>query len=162
MTQRPAPVFPLRSFLEAKDVRLPKLRVVDVGAMILSEAEEVWQPLQRAGHCASVVGFEPCDEECRRLNESVQQLQESPSEALFSIHFHIFYIFNYFHSFLIISHRLPRGSADTEFRFLPWALGDGARGQFRRCSAAMTSSMLEMGGWAAMGIKGISLWHRRS
>lgn len=31
----------------------------------------------------------------------------------------------------------------TEFRFLPWALGDGSRGQFRRCSAAMTSSMLE-------------------
>ena len=31
----------------------------------------------------------------------------------------------------------------TAFRFLPWALGDGSRGQFRRCSAAMTSSMLE-------------------
>lgn len=38
------------------------------------------------------------------------------------------------------------GSDSTEstaFRFLPWALGDGSRGQFRRCSAAMTSSMLE-------------------
>ena len=34
-------------------------------------------------------------------------------------------------------------STSTSFRFLPWALGDGSRGQFRRCSAAMTSSMLE-------------------
>ena len=31
----------------------------------------------------------------------------------------------------------------TAFRFLPWALGDGQTGQFRKCSAAMTSSMLE-------------------
>lgn len=126
MTQRPAPVFPLRSFLEAKDVRLPKLRVVDVGAMILSEAEEVWQPLQRAGHCASVVGFEPCDEECRRLNESVQQLQESPSEALFSIHFHIFsYIFIHFSSFLIVFQEvLPtRSSVSCPGR---WATARGA------------------------------------
>lgn len=38
---------------------------------------------------------------------------------------------------------MATSSTSTSFRFLPWALGDGSRGQFRRCSAAMTSSMLE-------------------
>ncbi|CAK9031239.1 DNA polymerase delta catalytic subunit [Durusdinium trenchii] len=105
---------------------MPKVRVIDVGAMFLDEAEEVWQPLQRRGHCASVVGFEPCAEECERLNASVNGLRKDeegsasaePSAAV-------------------------AAAESTAFRFLPWALGDGQTGQFRKCSAAMTSSMLE-------------------
>eukprot|EP00435_Cladocopium_sp_Y103_P020327 s2379_g4.t4 len=64
------------------------IHVDDVAIELL---QEIWQPLQRRGHCESV---------------------DSSDSA-------------------------------TAFRFLPWALGDGSRGQFRRCSAAMTSSMLE-------------------
>ena len=94
---------------------LPRTRVVDVGAMFLDEAEEVWRPLQRRGHCESVVGFEPCSEECDRLNALIDSLSADGEVE----------------------------GADCVFRFLPWALGDGSRGQFRRCSAAMTSSMLE-------------------
>ena len=64
-------------FLESGGVSaLPRLRVVDVGAMLLSEAEEVWQPLQRRNHCESVVGFEPCQEECDRLNAEMGNSQE--------------------------------------------------------------------------------------
>jgi len=116
--QHPPPFFPLRDFLKESGVcDLPRVRVIDVGAMFLSEAEEIWQPLQRRGHCESVVGFEPCTEECERLNSSVSSLKTSEDGS--------------------------DSTESTAFRFLPWALGDGSRGQFRRCSAAMTSSMLE-------------------
>merc|ERR1719456_852121 len=39
--------------------------------------------------------------------------------------------------------RSSRGEPACEFRFLASALGNGARGEFRLCSAPMTSSMLE-------------------
>lgn len=86
-----------------------------MGAMLLSEAEEVWKPLQRRGNCESVVGFEPCAEECDRLNADAATSSAASSSS---------------------------SSAPT-LRFLPWALGDGSTGTFHRCSAAMTSSMLE-------------------
>merc|ERR1711879_1100838 len=35
------------------------------------------------------------------------------------------------------------GKEKPTFCFLPWALGDGSKGTFRRCAAPMTSSMLE-------------------
>lgn len=107
------PLFELADLLT--EVPLPKVRVVDVGAMILSEAEDIWRPLVRRGHCESVVGFEPCAEECDRLNELAAGQEEQGGSS----------------------------SSSCSFRFLPWAIGDGSRGQFRRCSAAMTSSMLE-------------------
>eukprot|EP00434_Breviolum_minutum_P037296 symbB.v1.2.033067.t1/scaffold4057.1/size45452/1 len=76
--QHPPPFFPLKEFLQQSGVSdLPRLRVIDVGAMFLNEAEEIWQPLQRRGHCESVVGFEPCAEECDRLNHSVNSLKTS-------------------------------------------------------------------------------------
>ncbi|CAE7679795.1 POLD1 [Symbiodinium pilosum] len=115
--KHPPPLFPLREFLAKGGVAaLPRTRVVDVGAMFLDEAEEVWRPLQRRGHCESVVGFEPCSEECDRLNTLIDSLSADGADG---------------------------GSSSCVFKFLPWALGDGSRGQFRRCSAAMTSSMLE-------------------
>mmetsp|Transcript_4267 Transcript_4267/g.7494 ORF Transcript_4267/g.7494 Transcript_4267/m.7494 type:complete len:322 (+) Transcript_4267:51-1016(+) len=109
------PLFALKDFLSeaSSDANLPQVRIIDVGAMLLGEAEDVWRPLLRRGHCESVVGFEPCAEECERLNSDAAS-QKSVSS-----------------------------SQSCSFRFLPWALGDGSRGQFRRCSAAMTSSMLE-------------------
>eukprot|EP00930_Biecheleria_cincta_P017277 TRINITY_DN13785_c0_g3_i1.p1 TRINITY_DN13785_c0_g3~~TRINITY_DN13785_c0_g3_i1.p1 ORF type:complete len:330 (-),score=69.85 TRINITY_DN13785_c0_g3_i1:61-1050(-) len=118
LPQHPPPLFPLKEFLEkacheSASAGLPRVRIIDVGAMLLSEAEEVWKPLQRRGHCESVVGFEPCAEECDRLNADAASAASSSSS-----------------------------SAPT-LRFLPWAVGDGSTGQFRRCSAAMTSSMLE-------------------
>jgi len=122
--QHPPPLFPLRDFLKQVGVEsLPKVRVTDVGAMFLNEAEEVWRPLQRRGHCESVVGFEPCSEECDRLNALIHSMEgiEAPDPSAGS----------------------TGSSSACAFRFLPWALGDGSRGQFRRCSAAMTSSMLE-------------------
>ena len=116
--KHPPPLFPLRDFLSQDGVvSLPKSRVVDVGAMFLDEAEEVWRPLQRRGHCESVVGFEPCSEECDRLNTLIDSLSADGESGA--------------------------GTDACVFKFLPWALGDGSRGQFRRCSAAMTSSMLE-------------------
>jgi len=92
--------------------RLPGIRVVDVGAMLLDDADDVWRPLVRGGLCESVVGFEPNADECERLNAGAAS-------------------------------RAASGGRACSFRFLPWALGDGSAGQFRRCSAPMTSSMLE-------------------
>mmetsp|Transcript_73189 Transcript_73189/g.196426 ORF Transcript_73189/g.196426 Transcript_73189/m.196426 type:complete len:293 (+) Transcript_73189:1-879(+) len=92
----------------------PAVRVVDVGAMLLDEADDVWRPLVRRGLCESVVGFEPNPEECDRANARLARAGPAPA-----------------------------GGGAAAFRCLPWALGDGSRGQFRRCSAAMTSSMLE-------------------
>jgi len=109
--QAEPPLFPLASFLkkalEGGATAVPRIRVVDVGAMILSDAEDIWRPLLRRGLCESVVGFEPNADECERLNSST-----------------------------------PSGSGCC-FRFLPWALGDGSIGQLRRCTAPMTSSLLE-------------------
>merc|ERR1719327_1503548 len=90
-------------------VELEVVRVVDVGAMFLSEAEDVWGPVRRLNLCESIVGFEPCEEECEKLN----QLNRDS------------------------------GSSECSVRFLPHALGDGTKGQFRLYSAPMTSSMLE-------------------
>mmetsp|Transcript_58502 Transcript_58502/g.161856 ORF Transcript_58502/g.161856 Transcript_58502/m.161856 type:complete len:332 (-) Transcript_58502:238-1233(-) len=107
------PLFPLSQLLRdiCPDEAIPRIHVVDIGAMILSEAEDVWKPLVRKSLCASVVGFEPCAEECDRLNASTA----SSSSA----------------------------AAAPTYRWLPWALGDGSVGEFRLCSAPMTSSMLE-------------------
>lgn len=107
-SQRPRaapPIFHLSAVVPS--ATLPRIRVVDVGAMLLAEAEDIWRPLLHCGCCESVVGFEPCKEECDRLQTS------SSNEA------------------------------GCSFRWLPFALGDGATGQFRLCSAPMTSSMLE-------------------
>lgn len=84
--------------------------------MLLGEAEDIWRPLLHRGHCESVVGFEPCAEECELLQKSTASQVSAPG---------------------------PAGAGGCSFHWLPWALGDGSRGQFRRCSAAMTSSMLE-------------------
>jgi len=89
---------------------VPKVSIVDVGAMLLGEAEDIWRPLLHVGLVESVVGFEPCQDECDKLNA------DSASRS---------------------------ASSSAVFKFLPWALGDGSSGEFRRCSAAMTSSMLE-------------------
>lgn len=105
--------------------QVPRVRVVDVGAMILSEAEDVWKPLVRRGLCESVVGFEPCADECARLNAATSAAGASSGSSG------------------------PPGAAGadgrpaTAYRWLPWALGDGSAGSFQRCSAPMTSSMLE-------------------
>eukprot|EP00418_Pyrodinium_bahamense_P082166 CAMPEP_0179051290 /NCGR_PEP_ID=MMETSP0796-20121207/21170_1 /TAXON_ID=73915 /ORGANISM="Pyrodinium bahamense, Strain pbaha01" /LENGTH=339 /DNA_ID=CAMNT_0020747829 /DNA_START=45 /DNA_END=1064 /DNA_ORIENTATION=- len=119
-TERPPreaepPLFSLADLLRearANTAQVPRVRVVDVGAMILGEAEDVWRPLVRRGLCESVVGFEPNVDECELLNASAS------------------------------SQGCGQGFA-CSFRFLPWALGDGSKGEFRRCSASMTSSMLE-------------------
>jgi len=114
-SQLEPPFFPLADFLRQALPgvgQLPRVRVVDVGAMMLEESEDVWRPLVRRGLCESVVGFEPCAQECARLNASTSSTASAS------------------------------GSACT-FRWLPWALGDGSKGQFRLCSAPMTSSMLE-------------------
>lgn len=86
--------------------------------MLLSEAEDVWRPLVHRGLCESVVGFEPnaedCPQECDVLNAHAASSSASAGS----------------------------GGAPS-MRFLPWALGDGMPGEFRLCSAPMTSSMLE-------------------
>jgi len=112
----PEPLFSLADVLRQALGResLPRVHVCDVGAMILGEAEDVWKPLVRRGLCQSVVGFEPCADECDELNKQAAATSSRESPA-----------------------------ASPEYRFLPWALGDGSEGQFRRCAAAMTSSMLE-------------------
>lgn len=113
VVRRPAPpMFPLRAFFEGvlPGQPLPRLRIVDVGAMLLPGSEEVWMPLLHSDFCESVAGFEPNAQECSRLNE----------QPIFS----------------------GSGSSCTT-KFLPYALGDGSSGQFRLCSAPMTSSMLE-------------------
>mmetsp|Transcript_27917 Transcript_27917/g.65942 ORF Transcript_27917/g.65942 Transcript_27917/m.65942 type:complete len:338 (-) Transcript_27917:176-1189(-) len=109
------PFFPLAGFLKEALPNagpLPRVRVVDVGAMLLSDSEDIWRPLVRRGLCDSVVGFEPCVDECERLNASTSSTASA-------------------------------NGSNCTFRWLPWALGDGSTGQFRRCSAPMTSSMLE-------------------
>jgi len=114
--QAPSPLFSLREFLcEAlSGEALPRLRVVDVGAMFLGEAEDVWGPLFRQGLCESVIGFEPIEEECSLANEQAsRRAQPGPDGTTCSV------------------------------RFLPYFVGDGSRGVFRQCSAPMTSSMLE-------------------
>ncbi|CAE8726148.1 unnamed protein product [Polarella glacialis] len=123
--QHPPPLFHLAELLQqasgdSSSIELPRVRIIDVGAMLLGESEDVWRPLLRRGHCESVVGFEPCPEECDRLNAN------GPSSVSAGC-----------------GQASPSGSSQCSFRFLPWALGDGSTGQFRRCSAAMTSSMLE-------------------
>jgi FkbM family methyltransferase len=115
--QAPPPIFSLAKLLRedptAESLRdgasLPRMRVVDVGAMFLNEAEDVWGPLRRLDLCESIVGFEPCAEECDKLNQ--------------------------------LNH--TGGGSECSMRFLPHALGDGSIGEFRLCSAPMTSSMLE-------------------
>lgn len=115
--QAPAPFFSLAALLRedagvaslCEGGSLPRVRVVDVGAMFLSEAEDVWGPLRRLNLCESIVGFEPCSEECEKLNQL----------------------------------NVQGGTSECSVRFLPHALGDGSTGQFRLCSAPMTSSMLE-------------------
>jgi FkbM family methyltransferase len=48
---------------------LPRLTIVDVGAMDIGETGSLaWQPLVDAG-LARVIGFEPVEAECRRLND---------------------------------------------------------------------------------------------
>ena len=54
-------LFPLVDLLRAAlpdGTAVPRLRVVDVGAMLLGDAEDVWKPLLHQGLCESVVGFD--------------------------------------------------------------------------------------------------------
>lgn len=79
----PLPLFPLAQMIEETlgsrsgyagpggacgSFCMPKIRVVDIGAMFLEEGEDAWSPLLHANLCESVVGFEPNEEECERLN----------------------------------------------------------------------------------------------
>eukprot|EP00929_Paragymnodinium_shiwhaense_P032623 TRINITY_DN18052_c0_g1_i1.p1 TRINITY_DN18052_c0_g1~~TRINITY_DN18052_c0_g1_i1.p1 ORF type:complete len:340 (+),score=95.59 TRINITY_DN18052_c0_g1_i1:92-1111(+) len=147
----PTPIFPISAFLrealqtgDAGDSQrttplLPRIRVVDVGAMSLGDGDDVWTPLRSVGLVESVVGFEPVQEECDKLNAmhaassqtSATQLLLQPAvggaEASSSSS----------------ASAAPSTSAGCTMRFLPYALGDGSNGQFRTCSAPMTSSMLE-------------------
>lgn len=74
--QAPPPIFSLASLLRedqeliatCEGARVPRIRVVDVGAMLLDDGEDVWAPLRRLKLCESIVGFEPCAEECDKLN----------------------------------------------------------------------------------------------
>lgn len=119
--QASPPLFSLASLLRDEPAAacllenscVPRMRVVDVGAMFLPEAEDVWGPLRRLKLCESVIGFEPCAEECEKLNRLNHNSESTTS------------------------------SSECSVRFLPHALGDGSTGQFRLCSAPMTSSMLE-------------------
>eukprot|EP00928_Gymnodinium_smaydae_P016841 TRINITY_DN16374_c0_g1_i1.p1 TRINITY_DN16374_c0_g1~~TRINITY_DN16374_c0_g1_i1.p1 ORF type:complete len:418 (-),score=50.09 TRINITY_DN16374_c0_g1_i1:32-1135(-) len=146
-TQVPEPIFSLsQMFREANpDGGLPKVRVVDVGAMILDDSEDVWRPLVRRGLCASVVGFEPHAEECARLNalcassSARTDTESTAAEASCGV---------VKDALPTVTHESAKGnsassSTSCSFRFLPWALGDGSEGIFRSCSAPMTSSMLE-------------------
>mmetsp|Transcript_15754 Transcript_15754/g.28711 ORF Transcript_15754/g.28711 Transcript_15754/m.28711 type:complete len:334 (-) Transcript_15754:173-1174(-) len=111
--QAPLPLFSISEFTRLASVHLPRLVVVDVGAMLLDEAEDVWVPLLRGEHCEKVFGFEPNADECNKLNTEMAARQAASSK-------------------------------DTcECQFLPYALGDGSPGEFKVCSAPMTSSMLE-------------------
>merc|ERR1712232_1111429 len=59
-------LFPLAALFREtlpEGTTVPRVRVVDVGAMLLGEADDVWTPLLRQGLCESVVGFEPNAEE---------------------------------------------------------------------------------------------------
>jgi len=121
--QAAPPLFPLvrllHEALPSSDWPLPRISVVDVGAMFMSEAEDVWGPLFRAGLCESIVGFEPNTDECKLLNDRSAVGNLAPTG--------------------------PPGDLvpPCSVRFLPHALGDGSSGEFRLCAAPMTSSMLE-------------------
>lgn len=55
------------SILELLPPPPPKIQVVDVGAQWDPGSPDVYLPLVRAG-CAAVIGFEPLQQECDRLN----------------------------------------------------------------------------------------------
>ena len=57
--------FPIVSII----AELPRLKIVDVGAMTLGEDSDPYSPLLRALRC-EVVGFEPLEDECDKLNRS--------------------------------------------------------------------------------------------
>eukprot|EP00971_Amphidinium_carterae_P149891 2971457-Amphidinium_carterae.1 len=73
--QAPLPLFSTREFAQLASLQLPRLAVVDVGAMLLDEAEDVWVPLLRGNHCEKVFGFEPNAEECDKLNAEMAARQ---------------------------------------------------------------------------------------
>jgi len=133
--QAPPPLFPIRELLQSAVLRVPRLVVVDVGAMLLDEAEDVWVPLLRGDFCERVFGFEPNEEECQKLNAEMAARRASAAASS---------------SAAASATGVPSSGAGSSkldpgcrFEFLPCALGDGSPGEFRGCSAPMTSSMLE-------------------
>lgn len=64
-TERPIDIL---AFLERENVSLPPIKVVDVGAMDVGEAEP-WARLVSSG-AASLIGFEPNPSECEKLNQA--------------------------------------------------------------------------------------------
>lgn len=56
------------AFLESEHVSLPQLKIVDVGAMDVGEAEP-WARLVSSG-VASLIGFEPNPTECEKLTQA--------------------------------------------------------------------------------------------
>ncbi len=60
-------MFPISALLPP----LPRLKIVDVGAMIIDEGAEPYAELFKAVPC-DVIGFEPNATECERLNNSKQ------------------------------------------------------------------------------------------
>ena len=65
---RPAHPVDIIDFLKRNDVMLPTLKIVDVGAMDVGEAEP-WSGLVEIG-AATLIGFEPNPPECEKLNAS--------------------------------------------------------------------------------------------
>eukprot|EP00927_Polykrikos_kofoidii_P036105 TRINITY_DN30518_c0_g2_i2.p1 TRINITY_DN30518_c0_g2~~TRINITY_DN30518_c0_g2_i2.p1 ORF type:complete len:261 (+),score=55.48 TRINITY_DN30518_c0_g2_i2:142-924(+) len=142
----PHALFPLADLLieaRAGDFEVldgARIVVVDVGAMSLGDAEDIWSPLWQSGLCESVVGFEPNETECQQLNRTART-----SPPLRSATFRA--------STATGAEAIAEVDSQTQRErpqekpctmcFLPYALGDGSKGEFRLCSAPMTSSMLE-------------------
>jgi len=70
MTTPPRPV-DILDFLASEEVSTPALRIVDVGAMDVGEAEP-WSRLVATG-AANLIGFEPNSAECEKLNAGAQE-----------------------------------------------------------------------------------------
>lgn len=66
MRKNPPPI-DIIEFLQNEDVDLPKMKIIDVGAMDVGE-EEPWADLVSSG-AASLIGFEPNTKECDKLNQ---------------------------------------------------------------------------------------------
>jgi FkbM family methyltransferase len=64
VAEKPAE-FPLASVIPD----LPRLKIVDIGAMSLGEGEDPYSELMKTLPC-EVIGFEPLPEECEKLNRS--------------------------------------------------------------------------------------------
>ena len=58
-------------FFEAEHIQAPHIGILDIGAMLIEGQKKEYQPLLDAG-AATVIGFEPVQEECNKLNEALQ------------------------------------------------------------------------------------------